>query len=74
MRGLNLIGVFLLLLGIALAATGGFSFEERKKILNTQNTDILIKASPTDNWPWLVGTMAVIGGVVIFLYKSNQRR
>ena len=74
MRGLNLIGILLLVLGIALAATSGFSFEERHQLMQGQNVDLPFKDQQRDNWPWLAGTVAVIGGLVIFVLKSNQRR
>ncbi|HYH14081.1 MAG TPA: hypothetical protein VD794_02610 [Flavisolibacter sp.] len=73
MRGFNLIGVLLLLAGIALAATTGFSFEERQYLMNEQNADVSYKEQYTRNWPWLAGTIAVIGGVAIFLIKANKR-
>lgn len=73
MRGLNLIGILLLVLGIALAATRGSSFEKRVEVLQAQNVDVHLKDQKRDNWPWLAGTAAVIGGVVIFILKGNKR-
>ena len=73
MRGLNLIGILLLMLGIALAATGGFSFEQRHRLMQIQNVDIPLKDHQRENWPWLAGSVAVIGGLVIFVLKANKK-
>ncbi len=73
MRGFNLIGILLLLMGIALAATTGSSFEKRQHLMNRQNGDYFFKDYYTDNWPWLAGIIAVIGGVAIFLIKANKK-
>jgi hypothetical protein len=61
------------MLGIALAATGSFSFEERKERLNMQNADMPLKRQSTEQWPWLLGSIAVIGGVTVFLFKANKK-
>ena len=73
MRGLNLIGVLLVMLGITLAATGSFSFEERKERLMMQNADMPLKRQSTTQWPWLLGIIAVIGGITTFLLKANKK-
>ena len=74
MRGLNLIGILLLVMGIALAATTGSSFEQRWQLMKSQNVDTPLKDLQRDNWPWLAGTVAVIGGLAIFVLKSNKRK
>lgn len=72
MRGFNLIGVLLLVMGIALVATTGNSFEERKEALQTQNVELPLKDRHRENWPWLAGTVAVVGGLVLFVRKANK--
>ena len=74
MRGLNLIGILLVVMGIALAATSGSSFEQRWQLMQSQNVDMPLKDYRRDNWPWLAGSVAVIGGVAIFVLKANRRR
>jgi len=73
MRGFNLIGILLLVLGIALAATTGSSFEERKEFLQTQNVELPLKDRQRDNWPWMAGTVAVVAGLAIFVVKAKKR-
>jgi hypothetical protein len=72
MRGLHLIGILLLLLGIAMAATTGTSFEKRTNLLKAQNVDMSIKENRHNNWPWLAGTVAVVGAIAIFVMKSRK--
>lgn len=74
MKGLHLIGILLLLAGIALAATSHLSFEESKGFLSTQTMNASIKSHPTQVWPWLAGILAVGAGVVMFILMSKKKR
>jgi hypothetical protein len=72
MKLLNVIGIGLILLGIAMVATGGFSFKEKKKVLDTNTVDVSTKETRTVSWPPIVGTIVIAGGVIILL--ANRKR
>ena len=73
MKGLQIIGVCLIVLGVAMIATGGFSFKQREKIIDTNTVDLTIKKEKTVTWPWFAGGIAVIGGIGLILVGSNKR-
>lgn len=73
MKSLRIIGICLILLGIAMIATGGFRFKQREKIIDTNTVDITIKKEKTITWPWFAGGIAVIGGIALLLIGNNKR-
>ncbi|MFL5742882.1 MAG: hypothetical protein ACJ75B_21870 [Flavisolibacter sp.] len=73
MKLLNVIGIGLILLGIAMLAAGGFSFKEKKKILDTDSVDVTTKQTKTITWPPIVGTIVIVGGVIILLANRGRK-
>jgi uncharacterized membrane protein YidH (DUF202 family) len=70
----KIIGIILILVGIAMAVTGGFSFEQKKKVLNTDAIDISTKETKTVSWPPIVGSIVVLGGIAVLLLGGNKNR
>jgi hypothetical protein len=73
MKGLKITGVALILLGIAMFAIGGFSYKQKQKVLDTNVIDITTKETKTVSWPPIVGSIVVLGGIVILLISGNRK-
>ena len=72
MRPLKIIGFILILIGIAMLATGGFRFQQKKKVLDTNTVDITTTETKRVTWPWFAGGIAVIGGVILLLIGRQR--
>ncbi|WP_121357274.1 YidH family protein [Flavisolibacter nicotianae] len=74
MRGNTIIGIALLLFGFAMIVTGGFSFQQKKKVLDTGTIDISTKETKTVTWPPVVGGLVIAGGIVLLLMGGKSRK
>lgn len=74
MKGNTIIGIALVLFGLAMIATGGFSFQQKKKVLNTNTVDITTKETKTVTWPPVVGGLVIAGGIVLLLVGGKSRK
>jgi uncharacterized membrane protein YidH (DUF202 family) len=74
MKLYKIIGIILILVGIAMAVTGGFSFKQKKKILNTDTVDISTKQTKTVSWSPIVGSIVVLGGIAVLLLGGNKNK
>jgi uncharacterized membrane protein YidH (DUF202 family) len=72
MKVLRAIGIFLIVAGIVMIATGGFSFKQKKKLVDTNAVDISLKENKTVTWPWFAGGIAVVGGIAILLVTARK--
>lgn len=70
---MKILGIVLILLGIAMIATGGFNFKAKEKILDTDKIDISKTETKTVTWPWFAGGIALVGGVVILLAGNRKK-
>lgn len=73
MKALTITGFFLIIIGIAMLATGGFHFKEKKKILDTDVVDINRTETKIVTWPRIVGVIVIVGGVALLLVNRNNR-
>ncbi|MCU7552709.1 hypothetical protein OCK74_26555 [Chitinophagaceae bacterium LB-8] len=73
MQTLKIAGVALVLLGIVMIAIGGFSYKQKKKVLDTGVIDITAKETKTITWPPIVGGIVVLGGVVVYILGGKNR-
>lgn len=74
MRGNTIIGIALILFGFAMIVTGGFSFQQKKKVLDTGTIDISTKETRTVTWPPVVGGLVIAGGIVLLLMGGKSRK
>lgn len=72
MKVFRIIGIFLILIGIAMLATGGFHYKEKKKVLDTDVVDINRTETKIVTWPRVVGIVVAVGGVVLFIIGSGR--
>ena len=69
----RIIGIVLLVLGIAMIATGSFQFREKKKILDTNTVDISTTENKIVTWPRIAGVAVAVGGIVLIVIGRNSR-
>jgi uncharacterized membrane protein len=69
----RIIGIVLLILGIAMIATGSFHYHENKKILDTNTVDISAKEEKTVSWPRITGVIIVAGSIVLIVIGEKGK-
>lgn len=73
MNALKITGIVLIIIGIAMLATGGFHFKEKKKILDTDVVDISKTETRVVTWPRIAGAVVIVGGIALLLIHRNDR-
>jgi len=74
MNVLKIIGIVLIVIGIAMLVTGSFHYKERKKVLDTDVIDINKTETKTVAWPRIAGVVVIVGGVVVLLLGAKKTR
>jgi len=71
MRSGTLIGIFLIILGIAALAYQGFSYQKEEKILDIGPIEATKESTETVPIPPILGVVALIGGVALVAATSR---
>ncbi len=69
----KIIGIILIIAGIAMLATGSFHFKEKKKVVDTNVVDISTKETKIVTWPRIAGVVVALGGVVHLLLGEKSK-
>jgi drug/metabolite transporter (DMT)-like permease len=72
MRVFKIIGIILVIAGIAMLATGSFHFKERKKVLDTDVVDISRTETKVVSWPRIAGVVVIVGGIALLLLNKRD--
>lgn len=72
MKAPGIVGILLIILGVAGLALGGFSFTHREKVLDLGPIQASADKKESVPIPPLLGALAIVGGVV--LVASSARR
>jgi len=72
-RIFRIIGIILVVVGIAMLATGGFHFKEKKKVLDTDIVDINITETKVVTWPRIAGVVVMAGGLVLLIIGERNK-
>jgi uncharacterized membrane protein YidH (DUF202 family) len=72
MSVLKAIGIILIVIGIAMLATGAFHYKAKKKILDTDVVDISKTETKIVTWPRIAGAVVIIGGVALLLLGGKK--
>jgi uncharacterized membrane protein YidH (DUF202 family) len=72
MKPAAIVGVLLIILGIAGLALGGFSFTHKEKVLDLGPIEASADKKESLPVPPLLGALAIVGGVVLLV--SSARR
>lgn len=73
MNPLKIIGIVLIVVGVAMLATGGFHFKENKKIVDTDVVDINRTETRIITWPRIAGIVVIVGGFALLLLNKNDK-
>jgi drug/metabolite transporter (DMT)-like permease len=72
MRVFKIIGIILVIAGIAMLATGSFHFKERKKVLDTDVIDISRTETKIVTRPRIAGVVVIVGGIALLLLNKRD--
>ena len=73
MKPASIVGVVLILLGVAALALGGFSFTQKEKVLDLGPIEATADDKKSVPIPPLLGVLAVVGGVVLVATSARRR-
>jgi len=74
MKIARIIGIVLIIVGIAMVATGEFNFKSKEKILDTGEVEINRKETKNVTWPRFTGAIIVVGGIIILLLADKKKK
>lgn len=69
---LKIIGIVLIVIGIAMLATGSFHYKEKKKVLDTDVVEINKTETQIVTWPRIAGAVVIVGGIVLLLLERKK--
>ena len=73
MKGTTIIGIVLIVLGIAALALGGFSYTDREKVLDIGPIEATTEQRKTIPIPAVAGGAAVVAGVVLVIAGARSK-
>ncbi len=73
MKGTTIIGIVLIVLGIAALALGGFSYTDREKVLDIGPIEATTEERKTIPIPAVAGGAAVVAGVVLVVAGARSK-
>ena len=68
----RLLGFALIIIGTAMIAMGGFSFNQKKKVLDTDVVDITTTEKKSVSWPAIAGVVVGLAGIVVLLTAPKK--
>jgi uncharacterized membrane protein HdeD (DUF308 family) len=72
MKSATLIGIALIVFGIAALAYQGFSYTSKEKVLDIGPIEATTETTKTIPLPPIVGALALIGGVAVVIATSRR--
>jgi drug/metabolite transporter (DMT)-like permease len=72
MKPAAIVGVLLIILGIAGLALGGFSFTHKEKVLDLGPIEASADKKESLPVPPLLGALAIVGGAVLLVSSSRR--
>jgi hypothetical protein len=73
MKGTTIVGIVLIVLGIAALALGGISYTDREKVLDIGPIEASTEERKTIPIPAVAGGAAVVAGVVLVISGSRSK-
>jgi len=74
MKPLSMIGIVLIVLGLAALAYQGFTYTTREKVLDLGPLQATAERQKTVSLPPVFGIVAVVGGVALLIAGSRKGR
>ena len=72
MRAATVVGIILVLLGIAVLVFGGFSFVQEETVLELGPVDVQAEERETVPLPPILGAISLVGGIVLIAMGSRK--
>jgi hypothetical protein len=73
MKGTTIVGIVLIVLGIAALALGGISYTDREKVLDIGPIEATTEERKTIPLPPIAGGAAVVAGVVLVISGARSK-
>lgn len=73
MKGTTIVGIVLIVLGIAALALGGISYTDREKVLDIGPIEATTEERKTIPLPPIAGGAAVVAGVVLVIAGARSK-
>lgn len=73
MKGTTIVGIVLIVLGIAALALGGFSYTDREKVLDIGPIEATTEQTKTVPLSPIAGGAAVVAGVALVIAGSRSK-
>jgi uncharacterized membrane protein YidH (DUF202 family) len=70
---MKLLGVILIVLGIAALIYTGFTFTTKETVAEVGPLELKADREHTVSWPPIIGVVLVVGGIVIILAERRAR-
>lgn len=74
MKTASIVGVLLIVIGIAALALGGFSYTKREKVIDLGPLEATTETRETIPLPPLLGGLALAGGVALLIVGARKKR
>jgi drug/metabolite transporter (DMT)-like permease len=67
------LGIVLIIIGAAMLIWTGFSYTKKEKLVDLGPLQVSVNKRETVNWPPYLGTILVVGGLVLVLTTKKSR-
>jgi hypothetical protein len=74
MKTASIVGVILIVIGIAALALGGISYTKREKVIDLGPLEATTETRETIPLPPLLGGLALAGGVALLIVGARKKR
>jgi hypothetical protein len=71
---MKILGIILVSVGLLMIVAGGVSYRTEEELVDTDSIEISQKQTKTITWPWYVGGITMIGGLIILLIDERRRK
>lgn len=71
---MKLLGLLLILLGVVLMATQGFTFKTKEKIVDTDKLQISKTETKSVIWPLYAGGLLTVAGIAVLIAGGGKLR
>jgi uncharacterized membrane protein HdeD (DUF308 family) len=71
---MKIIGIILIVAGLAMLVFRGFSFTQEKKVADIGPLEINKKEEKSVSWPIYAGVIGVVAGIVVFAAGARRNK
>jgi uncharacterized membrane protein len=74
MRPAGIVGIVLIIIGVAALAFGGISYTKREKVIDAGPLQVSADKEKTIPFPPVLGGICLVGGIVLVIIGNRQSR